>query len=530
MPSIAPLTAGQIADLYGAINENVGTGDGVTKDFQLDYHPIVVERITQDELVGVGDGVQVNYQLQYYPVAAGTLKLYRTAVATANQLNPPSHVTPHYTVVEATGAVTLTVAGVAFLGTEQLHAAYSVPSTLELHKTSISGPLLVPGTDYSVVAYSGKITLTDAGVTALGTSALYAKYQTANGLVNVLLESNASLRGTLANGAVMLEDYEKKDTDLKDVHEAIASKAIVPVEEERRHCFNAYVILFIEAGNYVVAATEEVTEPRIVHSVEAPYTDSSTNAPLYPILSFPLPARQPDIAKPNFSTGLTGGTGVDPATLEFYLARELIRIPIVQAAGGDFPGPGGWDDRYTAALANPFGQPGMITSINAELNLLDDGGGPWPGGNGVIQALVYFIASNSPSNEYVTVTDITNAQTAQTNAQNFYSTTLNYLNNDVTPPPHSGLSNANLAARTAIVTAYQTYLMSTRKGQVTTILGAPSVGLYHKRFFWITMRAAMGTGTLANIVSVQQGSAKAQTQIVENDGRIAEVMLVIGAQ
>jgi len=535
MPSIAPLAPDQIADLYGATNEYVGTGDGVNKDFQLDYRPIVVGRLAQDEFVGVGDGIQTNYQLQYYPVTAGTMKLYRTAVATANLLTE----TTHYTVTLATGALVLTPAGVTFLGTEQLHGAYSVPSTLELHKVSISGPALVLGTDYAVVAYSGKITLTVAGVAALGTDALYAKYKTTIGLVNVLEESNASLRGTLAQNVVLLEKFTRKDDDVRYICEQIGSLAVLPVERERRYSYNAYAImnvppyLFPESGNYILAS-EEVTEPLIVASVSTPYTDTAANAPLYfrPSVASEIPGdpanlRQPDGGKPRFAVGLTSGTGSDTNTLERWLARELTRIPLVQAAGFNNPGPLGWDARFNEA-SNPYGiLGGMITSMNNEMTLL---------GTQVIPALTDFVNNNSPSNEYVTATDITNAQAALLAAQNFYNDTYNYLNNEVIPAPHGGhlpeigLSDGGLATRTATIAAYQTFLANVRKPQIGTLLAASPSGLYPKRFFWVTMRASMGTGTLFNVINTQRGSTKAQAQIPENDAKIAEVMLVINAQ
>jgi len=523
MATIAPLTPDQIADLYGAINENVGTGDGSNKNFQLDYYPIVNGRIIQDELVGVGDGIQTNYQLQYYPVTSGALKLYRTAVADANLLTE----TTHYTVTLSTGAIVLTGAGVTYLGTEQLHAAYSVPSTLELHKTSITGPLLTPGTDYTVVAFNGKITLTDAG-----------KYQVTSGLVNILVESNASLLGTLSRNVILLGQFQSKDDDLRYIHETVETKAVLPIEEERRYAYDAYAILnfppynFTESGNYV-QATEEITETRIADSVSAPYTSTDPLiAPLYkkPTVASEIPGnpgnpRQPDGGSPRFAVGLTGGTGNDTNTLEHWLARELTRIPLVQAAGGDFPGPGGWDDRYVEAQKNFGGLGGMIDSINNELTLLDDGGG-----NGVIPGLQDFLAYNPVPNEYVTATDISNAQTALTTAQNFYTASYNYLNTDVIPAPHSGLSNANLATRTAAVTAYQTFLLTTRKPQVSDFLALPPAGLYHRRFFWIVMRAAIGSGTLFNIYNTQRGSTEAQAKIATNAARIAEVMAVILAQ
>lgn len=446
MPSIIILSPDQIADLYGAINENVGTGDGSTKIFQLDYYPVVVGRTIQDELAGVGDGVQTNYQLQYYPVTAGTLKLYRTAVATANLLTE----TTHYTVTLATGEVVLTnPAGLAFLGNEQLHAAYSVPSTLELHVGSISGPLLILATDYSVVAYSGKVTLTNDGVAALGTADLYAKYRTSRGLVNVLVESNASLRGTLSSNVILLEEYQNKDADIRDIHQTLETKAIIDasvpdrlgIEVERRWEFQPYSIVFVDVATSYVAATEEVTETRIVDSVTTPYDQAvpPANAPLYPAPP-PLPGdvsnRQPDSGKPRYSYGLTGGnTTTWNANEEWWLSQEIAAYSIVQGAGPDtVPG--------RLARFNNFLFT-MLPDINGTLNALN---------TYVIPSLQKFLFYNPTPNEYVTTGDIADAQAAFTNATAYVNDTAAWFV-FVYDATHTGLGDSyiNVPPRKSVV-------------------------------------------------------------------------------
>lgn len=162
-----------------------------------------------DELVGTGDNVQTAYQLDHAPVTPGTLELRKGFSFTSGT---PLVLTTDYTVDLDTGAITLTGAGVTALGTDQLRARYTAephfvasPSvvsdefvglgdgvetayqlnffpvtagSLELHVGTITGTLLVDPTDYTVNLATGEITLTAAGVTALGTSALRAKYTT----------------------------------------------------------------------------------------------------------------------------------------------------------------------------------------------------------------------------------------------------------------------------------------------------------------------------------------------------------------
>lgn len=531
MPSIAPLTPDQLAELYGAINEFVGTGDGTTKDFQLDFHPVVGDRLIQGEFVGVGDGVQTNYQLQYYPVTSGSPVLHKTSIS-----GPVLVDVTHYTVVLATGAITLTPAGVAFLATEQLHAAYTTPSTLELHKTSISGPLLALGTDYTIVYYSGKITLTDAGVTLLGTDSLYAKYKTTLGLVNVLEESNASLRGTMAQNVILLENYKAKDADLRYVHESIEQKILddpttlptpdLGIEMEKRYEFQPYAVLFTEATSYV-QASEKVTdiggpETKIVASVTDPFAITYPTSPLYPkpvnLGDAPGPTnpRWPDGGKPLYAWGLTGGTGTSlNANEQYWLGVEISRYPNLQAAGPD--------TLLGRLLRLAYFNANMLPHINNYLSVL---------GTYVIPSLSAFIANNPVPTEYVTAQDITDAQTALTNATNFANDTSAWLVL-VNDPTNSGLMDTyiNVPPPPPTGTRYQQALdrqafLATRKTQVTSLLTT----VYNARFFWITMRTSIGTGTLFNVINTQRGSTKAQTQISDNNDRIAEVMLIINAQ
>lgn len=108
-----------------------------------------------DEHVGTGDNINPNYQLDFFPVdVSPTLELRKgTSFPAGIALNPPTHATPHYNFVAATGAITLTPAGVTFLGTQQLRAKYAA-------------------TDPSARAFA----LLQAGATAVGTDALHAKY------------------------------------------------------------------------------------------------------------------------------------------------------------------------------------------------------------------------------------------------------------------------------------------------------------------------------------------------------------------
>lgn len=72
-----------------------------------------------DELVGTGTGVQTQFFLDQLPVNTDTVVLHKGSIS-GTVLTP----TTHYTVVPD-GTISLTPAGVAFLGLDDLHAAYS---------------------------------------------------------------------------------------------------------------------------------------------------------------------------------------------------------------------------------------------------------------------------------------------------------------------------------------------------------------------------------------------------------------------
>lgn len=130
--------------------ESLGTGDGVTLVYQLSETEDVIAASVdvfldvQDELVGTGDNATTAYQLDFFPLDASTLELRKGASFAAGT---PLTVTTHYTVNAGTGAITLTAAGVTFLGTDQLRAKYK------------AGPL-----DASLVSadFSGAVTFTVA--------------------------------------------------------------------------------------------------------------------------------------------------------------------------------------------------------------------------------------------------------------------------------------------------------------------------------------------------------------------------------
>lgn len=82
-------------------------------------------------------------------------------------------------------------------------------ATVELHVGTISGALLVAGTDYTVIS-SGEITLTPSGIAALGLTALHAKYSfaPAQNYVYPDLREGATVESPAANVSVFLKTVE----------------------------------------------------------------------------------------------------------------------------------------------------------------------------------------------------------------------------------------------------------------------------------------------------------------------------------
>lgn len=479
MPSIAPLTADQVAELYGAMDEFVGTGDNSTTSYALDYVPVVGPRSLADDIIGLGDGVATAYQINFYPVSPGTLTLRRGSIV-GPALSDPAD----YSVNLGTGAVTLTPAGVTFLGLETLRASYSTPTTLELHRATISGPSLVEGTHYSVDYQAGTIELTPAGVTFLGTDQLHARYQVSSGLVNVLTEANASLGTSIVQAEIQEVQVGAKDDSLRYIHESIETKAILDLEAERRNM-----------DTPGVTVTSPVIEADIYGSVDL-YA-----APLYPT---PPPG---DPALPAMDIDLLGGSGTFPGNERDQIDIEqasavtlLTTLPIPpntlllrasSPAGGDL------DDAVAA----------QIVALTAQ-----------------VAALTSFLAYNPVPNDHVSAGDIADATAALASASAQLATTTAY--SGTLAFPYSGYSDASLAARGAVLTARETFVDTVRAPQLAVILGF----LWSRRFFWISQRARLSDGTLAELINLGKAATKMSSQIADNNVRIAEVMAILLAQ
>lgn len=531
MPSIAPLSAQQIADLFGALDELVGTGDNVTAAYQLDFFPVVHSLSITDHLLGKGDGVATAYQTHRFPIQPSGVEVspsvfvdvdLRVGTINGTALAAPAD----FSVNLATGAITLTASGVLALGTAELHARYVVASTVELRKgpTFASGTPLTEGVDYILIPQTGKIVLTTAGIASLGTAQLRAKYQAESGLVNVLTEANGSLRSSNAQTAITEDILIDKDQSVRFVHEQIEQKAILHVEAERRALQNASAILFTETGNFVTA-TQQVTEAKIVASVDAPYTNLDPNVlPLYfkPDAASEIPGdpsnpRHPDGGLPRFPVGLTGGTGSDAANEQNQISVEQAQYGAIIAAGTDAPGPIGWTARFLSPATTT-----MLSAISAQQTALTT----------QIAAITAFLADNPVPNDHISAANIADATAAQAAASARFAANAAYVTS-VTTAPHAGLANAEIGptgTRNLASTARTTFITGTRKPQIDALLGTPLVGLYLRRFFWITMRASIGTGTLFNALSAQKSQVTNAATIATNSSRIDEILLILGSQ
>ncbi len=508
MPSLTPLSPDQIADFFGALDDFIGTGDGVTANYQATYFPLVDTIKVSDELTGVGDGVTTAYQLFLFPIDSGTLELHKTAIAgTALVLGTD------YTVNLTNGQVTLTPAGVTALGTEQLHSKYSATTTIELHKGTITGPALIPTTDYTLTTLTGKIKLTAAGIASLGTSQLHAKYQITTGLVYVLMQANAGIQGSIVTMGIQQGIFDQKDQSLKYLHETVESKAILHLEAEREPLQNPTAIIIATPGNFV-QPSEVVDETAIVNSVTNPYRTGTR--PLYPN---PGP-NSPDQMSPFQAIGLFGGDGSNAENEEQEILDELADQAGVISAGADVtghPGPSparsGWYLRYDHAILSG----GMVDEILDQNTALAD----------QVTALTAFLADNPSPTDLVSSGDIANANAAitaanaQITANNAFLAAIPYPSSG----PYPGLSNANLSARTTAQATRQTQV-ATRISQVTTLL----TSLYNVRFFYIAMRTRLVDGTKRKVISLGNSIVASGNQITANSAKITQILALLAGQ
>jgi len=145
-----------------------------------------------DENVGTGDGIRTNYQLDYSPVILSTVELHVGSISGA-LLTP----TTDYSVSTA-GAIVLTPSGVAALGLNELHAAYlyALAQTYVYPEIKQGAEVLFPGTDVSVylrtvedifdITDGFNVIITSTTVTVPGDIQPSRDVTTANGQVEVL--------------------------------------------------------------------------------------------------------------------------------------------------------------------------------------------------------------------------------------------------------------------------------------------------------------------------------------------------------
>lgn len=503
MPPIAPLNPQQIADLYGAIDDFVGTGNNINAIFSTTFFPVVVEKILTDDLIGLGDNAATSYNTNFFcdsPRTIQNLKLFKTTVTVpANQLT----IVTHYTVNTTTGAITLTPAGVAFLGLEQLHAAYTIPSTVELHKGTVTGPLLTETTHYTIASRTGKITLTAAGITFLALSQLHAKYYTESGSINFIDEDT----GGMGSGRVQLRIRKlavyAKDQDLGSIHEAIETKAILNTELERQYLIGTYV-----------APGEIITEALLVQNVQYAYLSTPfTGAPLFPPGVFPPPANP---AIPNLTApGLSGGTGFDPANESNQISIEVAQYASIILSGLDIAGPLGWDLRFLSSFTGT-----MLTAIAAQQTALTN----------QIAAITAFLLDNPVPNDHVSAGNIADANAASVAASARFAANAAYVLT-VTTLPHQGLENAQILAPTGLrylaSLARSTFITGTRiAAQIAPFL----TFLWGRRSFWISERARLGDGTLSVYDQTVKGDTRIGALLTQNAIRRQSILDIILAQ
>lgn len=512
MTSIITLNPQQLADLYGALDDFVGTGDNINAIFNSTFFPVVVEKNLTDDLIGLGDGIATAYNTNFFcdsPRTIQNLKLYRTSVD--DPLNELTVVT-HYVANATTGAITLTPAGVTFLGLEQLHATYVIPSTVELHTGTIAGPLLVETTDYEIVARTGEITLTPAGITALGLSQLHMSYYTEKGSINFIDEDSAGMGSGRVQLRIRKREVNAKDQDLRAIHEAIFTEAISHLEEERKQV----------TGTYVTPG-EEITESIMSDNVKYAYKTTPAQAPapggspLYPGQSFTLPANPqlPDLT----AAGLNGGSGGYAGEEYNAISLELAQRAAIMAAGLDIAGPTGWDLRYGAPETGV-----LLSAIATQQAAL----------TAQIAAITLFLSDNNDplGNDHVNPTDLTQATAASAAASARHAANVAYLAL-VNTPPHSGLSNAQIdnippGTRFSANGARQT-AAAARQAEILVTLGDPN-RLWDRRKFWIVERVRLGDGTLAVVDNATKGDAQIGTLLSQNAVRRQNILDIILAQ
>lgn len=306
-----------------------------------------------------------------------------------------------------------------------------------------------------------------------------------NDIITVLTETNVGLTDSLVNLGTLQSDLQDKDQVVRAIHEAIETEAILPLEAERRQ--------LVIPGPTVASP---VTEAVIVASV------TNYALPLFPTNP---PSGTPIL--PVADVNLFGGSGVFAGNERAQI--DIEQLNAVTVAGQPPPLP--------ARAASPAGV-ALSAAVTAQITAL-----------GLqVSALTSFLANNPAPNEYVTAGDISDATTASAAASVQLASDMGYAATLLTP--FSGYSNANMAIRAPILTARETFIDVTRTPQLTALVTGTLTRLWGARFIWITTRARMDTGTLAQYANTGQAVTNTTNQIATNAATIADINTVLAAQ
>lgn len=312
-----------------------------------------------------------------------------------------------------------------------------------------------------------------------------------NALTALLTEANDALAAQVTELGTQQTIVDDKDAILRAVHEAIETKAILHLERERKN--------LVAPGTHV---TTPIVEQDLIDSV-TDYDD-----PLYPT---PPPG---DPALPTEDVNLFGGSGTFAGNEQNQLAIETQNIEDIQTAL-PIPPNDEEDRRTNAGVATE--RTNIQNALTAQIAALDE----------QIAALTAFLADNPVANDHVTTGDLTAASTALTNAQTAKTDAQTFQASLAADP---GWSDAALDARQTQIAARTTYITGTRGPAILAQLDTAGTGLWHRRFYWITLRVRLADGTLATSVNFTKAADASNAQITQNQDKITSINALLAAQ
>lgn len=511
MASFITLTAQQIIDLKGAVDETVGTGDGSNANFSLALAPMLEKtldlrigtitgtrlspNVVVDEFIGTGDGINPNFQLDFFPIDTGSLEL-RVQTIFGDVLT----LTTDYTINETTGDIVLTASGIAALGTEQLHGKYT-PTTKEY---SISGP-------------SGLIILTSAGITALGTSDLHAAYTTETSSLGRLEQEVDSIGRSIPVINDEISSLSGVDDTNKEIHIAIgdedtAQGFLLDWQSEYANLLGFAVTAPVSEAdiqnsviNYALPFYD-ATSPPPDPSQPFPPTAPFTTAQLVQLFGGPAPSATATYERNRLSNGTASTIANDPGRDETEAITALLAI------GGPLI------DRF-----NNFQFTNLLTSVTEnETALIAEK-----------SALDAVIAAGT--NEIIDSTDISDATAARDTTDDgvtdFLAATTAYkIVLQGAPGDLSGLTNTALNDRLANaasnVTDRITFIDGTRNPSLTATLNK----IWDARYTWLTRRVSLRNGSFTQLNSANDSLTVITARLPEAREEIADIELILSNQ